>query len=359
MSAAPAPSVRQLYAVVDRLHPPGPAGEKASPRRRQLRMVAGMWERAIGRDGIPARASRSVGQLFTRPALRAFWGLAVSGQLRAREDQVGLALPLASQRIVRDCLAILAEEVVPDTAVWLPVVPQQAPKATVGKRPLDALYRGLVDMAAAGPLERAGTGLSFEDRARLLAMVSVMLDAAPRAGEMELQTLAELAPGETHVGVRRRQQRAPRSRVMDIAELAEVHPASVHAILSGDLGQRSEATRQRVLAAVRELEPLPEVEWYELREGSRVAVRQWLRVRKNLVAGLEGAKDALWVALVATKAGPPGLPLRAEGIRLAYVRGITALNMVMAGQYGWEPMPTKLEQLRRSVAAVPVAAPAG
>lgn len=168
--------------------------------------------------------------------------------------------------------------------------------------------------------------------------------------------LDDLAGGLEAVGVRRRQQKAPPNRVEEISALAEVHPATVSAVLRGRLEQMSEATRQRVLAAVEELGPRPEVEWYALREGSRVAVRRWLKVREGLVeqVPLTGGRSALWVSLWPSKAGPPGIPLRPQGLRQAYARGITALNFVMAGSYGWEPLPVKMEQVRRSVTAVPL-----
>ncbi|MFC9626297.1 hypothetical protein ACFTXM_42220 [Streptomyces sp. NPDC056930] len=103
---------------------------------------------------------------------------------------------------------------------------------------------------------------------------------------------------------------------------------------------------------------MPEVEWYPLREGSQVAMRRWLKVWQQLVESLplEGAKTALWVSLVPSKAGPPGVPLRAQGLRQAYARGITALNRVMAGSYGWEPLPTTMERVRRSAEVVPLEA---
>jgi hypothetical protein len=36
---------------------------------------------------------------------------------------------------------------------------------------------------------------------------------------------------------------------------------------------------------------------------------------------------------------------------------MTALNMLMAGQYGWEPMPMTLDRLRRSVWPLPLDGP--
>ncbi|MEU9947006.1 hypothetical protein [Streptomyces sp. NPDC047939] len=350
-----APSVRQLSAVVD-----GMTGSVSEGRLRQLRMVVGMFDRAVGRDEMPARASRTAQQLFTWAALRPFWKLALDGQLRHWEKDVGKPLPEWSQRIVRDCLKILAREVLPaGKAVKLPSVANPEPKATVGGRSLDALYRGMVDLAGQGPLERDGTALSYEDRARLLAIVAVMLDAAPRSGELAAQSLADLAPGEVAVAVRRQQQKGAPNRVEEIASLAEVGTEATRSVLGGWVERVSEETRQRVLSAVAELEPLPEVEWYPLREGSQVTVRRWLQVRQGLVEALplEGAKTALWVSLVPSKAGPPGVPLRAQGIRQAYARGIVALNWVMAGQYGWEPLPTTMEQIRRSVEAAPLEEP--
>ncbi|QGZ53388.1 hypothetical protein GPZ77_34750 (plasmid) [Streptomyces sp. QHH-9511] len=142
----------------------------------------------------------------------------------------------------------------------------------------------------------------------------------------------------------------------EIAALAQVHPSAVEAIRAGHVHQRSEAVRQRVLAAIAELEPLPEVEWYELREGTRVALRRWLEVRQRVVEALPlaGGRTALWVTLRASQAGPPGVTLRPQGVWRAYAKGVTALNFVMAGRYGWSPLPTTMEQLRRAVEAEPL-----
>lgn len=353
-------AVRQLYAAVDRIVPAGPGETGVQVRRRQLRMVAGMWERAVSADGMPDWVGRKASSLFHRWPLGVFWRLAVEGELRAKAEDRGRPLSPASLRIVRDCLAILARELVPEgTEVRLPVVGQPEPKDTVAPAGLQALYRELVDRAGSGPLERDGMQLSYEDRTRLLALVSVVLDAGARSAELAAMRLSDLAAGEAAVGVRRRQQRAPRWRVPEISEFAEVSPVAVQEVLSGRLHKVSQATYQRVLAAVAELPALPEVEWYALREGSRVAVRRWLKVREGLVESLplEGGRTALWVTLVPGPSGPTGVSIRPQGLRMAFTRGMTALNFVMAGSHGWEPMPTTLEQLRRSVAPVPLAEP--
>ncbi|MGW6569706.1 hypothetical protein [Streptomyces sp. NPDC054975] len=371
-----AASVRQLAAVVDEVAPrdraawdgrarvSGAGGvpiQVSEERGRQLWMLVGMWDRAVVRDEVPNRARRTAAQLFTRPSLRAFWALAKDGELRHLARDVGKPLPVATLRIVRDCLGILAGLVVPEKTVWLPVVEQSELKETVPARDRAALYRGLADMAPAGPLERDGIGMSGAERARLLAMVGIVLDSGCRSGELAALRLADVAGGERAVGIRRRPQKAPPGRVEEIAALAEVHPSAVAAIRSGHVHQRSEAVRQRVLAAIRELEPLPEVEWYPLRDGTRVALRRWLQVREQVVEALplEGGRSAVWVTLRASKAGPPGVTLRPQGVRQAYAKGVTALNFVMAGRYGWSPLPVTMEQMRRAVEAEPLPADSG
>ncbi|MFJ9742845.1 hypothetical protein [Streptomyces sp. NPDC101166] len=366
--------VRQLADAVERVAPrdrrvwegrlpvagAGGIAVKVSPvRARQLWMVVGMWDRAVRSERLRGRRIRSAAALFGRSVLEVFWDLAQAGELRALEPGPGRerALPTATLRIVRDCLGIMAGLVKPaDGAVRLPSVEQPEPKATVRAEVLGEVYRGLVDLAGAGPLERDGTALSYEDRTRLLAMVCVVLDAAPRSGELAALRLGDLTAGERAVGLRRRQQKAPPNRAEEIAALAEVRPSSVRAVLWGRRHQVSEAVYQRIAAARAELEPLPEVEWYALRPGTQVALRRWLAVRERLVEPIQGGRSALWVTLVPTKAGPPGVTLRPQGLTQAFARGMTALNWVMAGQYGWEPMPTRMEQLRRAITVSPVPA---
>ncbi|MFF9632923.1 helix-turn-helix domain-containing protein [Streptomyces fradiae] len=366
-----AASVRQLAAVVERIAPrdrarwearekvPGAGGvliQVSRSRADQLWMVVGMFDRAVGREELPGRAARSAAQLFTWTTLRPFWELAAAGMLRSREQEVGRPLPVASLRIVRDCLDMLARVVVPGKRVRLPVVEQPAPKQVVPARARTALYRELVDMAGAGRWERqAGLGLSVEERARLLAMVAVVLDTGARSGELAALRMPDLAVGEEAVAVRRRVQRGA-SRVEEIAAVAEVRPASVHRVLGGRWESVSYATRQRVLAAVERLEPAREVEWYRLREGTRVAVRRWLEVRERVIGALplEGGRPGVWVTLSATTAGPPGITLGPRGLRTSYGRGMTALNLAMGGRWGWEPLPTTMEQLRRAVDAEPL-----
>jgi hypothetical protein len=367
-----APSVRQLAAVVERVAPrdrarwdarekiPGAGGvpiQVSEERGRQLWMVVDMFGRAVGRDEMPGRSSRTMEQMFTWAALRPFWELAAAGELRKVAKDVGKPLSLPTLRIVRDCLGMLAGKVVPGKRVRLPRLEQAQPKETVRPGQLTAVYRELVDLAGEGPLERDGIALKPDERTRLLAMVAVVLDAAPRSGEMEAMTLADVGPGEEWLRIVRRPQNAAGVRNEDLAAALDLSTATVAKVMSGNpkyAGSVSEATRQAILNEAARWDAEPVVERYELRPGTRVALRRWLRRRAELVYPLEGSADALWVTIVPSKAGPPGVSIRAQGILQSYTRGMTALNMLMAGSYGWEPMPTTLEQLRRSVTVEPL-----
>lgn len=364
------PSVRQLAAVVEKVAPRDPAKwegrEKApgaggipvqvSPERgRQLHMVLGMFERAVGREEMPKRSSRELAQLFTPPALRAFWALAVAGELRHFEKDVGKPLAVPSQRTVRDCLKILAALAVPGRSVKLPRVEEAELKPTVDPGQLTALYRELVDLAGSSPLERDGRGIRAQERARLLAMVSVVLDTGARVGELERMNVDDLAPDLGQVTVTRRPQHADRG-VVEVAYRLGVAQSTVSKVLGG---QTERASHQLVNDIRREMDAFraegPRVERYALSHASRVALSRWLDVRSGLVAGIEGGKGALWVTVLQSKAGPPGIRIRAQGLGQSYARGVHTLNFLMAGRPGWEPLPVRMEQLRRAVDAEPLA----
>lgn len=369
-----ASSVRHLAARVERIAPrdagawearekvAGAAGlpiQVSQERARQVWMVVGMFDRAVGREEMPVRSVRSVEQLFTWASLRPFWQLAIGGELRSYAKDVGKPLPLASQRIVRDVLRMLAELVVPDKKVRLPELDQAELKATVAPLQLTAVYRELVDLAGRGPLSAGGVAIHPDERTRLLAMVAVVLDAGPRSGELAAMQLADVGPGEEWAAVTRHPQNRAGLGVRheDIAAALGVVRSTVTYALSEreELRRKiSEQTQQDVLAEVARADTAPRVERYALREGTRVAVRRWLARRAELVDPLTGGKYALWVTVHASKKGPPGISILPQGLQQSFTRGMTVLNMVMAGQYGWKPMPTTLEQLRRAVQAEPL-----
>jgi hypothetical protein len=299
-AAAPA---RALDVVVDRL-----AGEVSASRLRQLRMVVGMVDRALaGHWPAGVRRPRTARGLFEPGALGVFWDLAASGVLRAREVGGEQGLVVASQRVVRDCLSVLAEEVVPGRAVALPVVGQPEPKGVVARGQMVVLYRRMADMASEAPVEQGSLSLRFEHRVRLLAMVAVVLDTGARSVELQGMVLEDLDVDAGRLVVRRRQQNG-------------AHMGSV-------------------------------VEECVLREGTLVALRRWLRVRAGIVGAMQGGHVAsLWVSVFPNWAQPvPGFPLLARGIQRSYASGVRSLNGLMAGRRGWSPLPTTLEQLRRAV----------
>jgi hypothetical protein len=304
-------SVQQLQALVERIAPQDPARwERREPaagrqvsaaRARQLHMTLRQVERAITAGELPRGAKSQVAAVFSPRGLDQFLEKAVDG--RFRDDPRGGELSWSSLATLRDCLKILGT-----AAGYELVLPRVYRERLDLKPPVPAaqrvaLYRKLADLAAGGPLDGAGVAMAYEERARLLAQVAVVLDSAARSGEMELMRLDDLSEGEAEVRVQRRPQNA--------AHLP------------------------------------PEVEVWPLREGSQVAVRRWLKARAPVVERLEGARSALWVSLSVNPTR--GLPLRAQGIRRSYARGVMVLNSLMAGEYGWEPLPGTLEQLRRSV----------
>ncbi|MGW3400292.1 hypothetical protein [Streptomyces zhihengii] len=347
-------AVRRLVEAVDELAP-----TVSATRARQLRMVVGMWDRAVARDDFPQRKRLHLAHLFSPEMLAAFWALAEEGELRHHPDEVGRPLSVATLRIVRDCLGILARRVVPGRDVRLPVVEGPGLHEPVDDRARTALFRELVDLAGRSRFEEQASALLPESRARLLAMIAVVLDTGAREGELAALRMTDLAPGLRAVAVRRRPQRGAGLPVDEIAAAAFVDPRTVWAALSGQVERMSEATRQRILAAAEEVGERPEVEWYELRPGTRVALERWLEVREELMSRIpvEGSRSALWVTVVTTGLVPVGVTLQASGLRQAYMRGIAVLNVLMAGAGGWEPLPTRLEQLRRSVDAVPLLEP--
>lgn len=363
-----AQSVRELAAAVERVAPhdpalwesrarvPGAGGvlvQVSKERARQLWMVVAMFDRAVGHEGMPPWVGRSAKNLFHFWPLGVFWQLATAGELRRWEKDVGKPLPAETQRIVRSCIRVLGGLVVRDWVVRLPAADVPESRPTVDPGQLTAVYRELVSLAGGGPLERDGLGIKAQERARLLAMVSVVLDTGARVGELEAMNVDDLADDLGTVGVLRRPQHGGYG-YEEVAYRLQIAPSTVRKVMSGH-GGASEQLKQEILREVEDVAAQgPVVERYPLREGTGVALKRWLTVRDELVAPLEGGKSGLWVTVFPSKAGPPGVRIRAQGLGQSYARGVTALNFVMAGQPGWEPLPVRMEQLRRAVWAEPL-----
>jgi integrase len=276
-------------------------GTTSPSRARQLRWVAGELRRALDHKDL-ADLEPDVRTLFTEAALGRYLALARAGELRVAPYRTTSPSP-ASERVRLDCLGLLAAELgltmpsvarpsMPDLRTPVPIPQQRAMWARLD--------------------EVASQAHSSPARSRLLAMVGVVLDTGARAGELCAIHVDDLAPDLATVRFHRRPQ------------------------------------AQRVREPVLELLPLS--------PGTQVALRHWLADRHDIVSRLQGSVSALWVSVRGNHAErpdgssvprPAGMPLHTRGLRRAYERAVDDLNMDLAGTPGWDPLPSRLEQLRR------------
>ncbi|MFC6370104.1 tyrosine-type recombinase/integrase, partial [Nonomuraea thailandensis] len=154
---------------------------------------------------------------------------------------------------------------------------------------------------------------------RMLAMSSVVLDTGSRVGELCALRLEDLSPSLEEVRITRRPQNARPNT-----------PVSV--------------------------------EVYPLRRATRAALQRWLQVRRLLMTEVTGGADWLWVSVRGNHGGgvvedvepeyrPAGTALQPRGVARSYTRTVTKVNLDLAGTEDWEPLPVRMEQLRRGVDA--------
>ncbi|MER6692045.1 hypothetical protein [Streptomyces minutiscleroticus] len=267
-------------------------------RRRQLGMVRGELYRALERGGLPVGARRSLRRLLEQEALTTYLRLAESGALRERQVNGGYPPTSQATNAARhQCLHLLR------TAYGLPSL-RLGSGGRVPLRPtpdhgtLTALRRRL-DQDLATAMSPGHT--------RLTAVLALVLDAAPRAGELTALRLTHFTPDHEAVYIQRRPQRGG--------------------------GEADDA-------------------WFALSPLARAALERWLAVRTQLVERAHGT-SRLWVSLFVNHDGtrhqegravlrPPGLPLEEKGLLLSYRTG--------RARYGLTTLlPPKLEQLRRAV----------
>jgi integrase len=283
--------------ALDRLIDDLPVGEA---RRRQLGMVRGELLRALARDALPIGARRSLRRLLQQDALHPYLRIAESGVLRAR--LVKGARPPTSEptnEIRRQCVDVLRE------AIGLPGL--RLAGGALSLRPTPefgdlAALRNRLDQDLAGYLSPG--------RTRLTAVLALILDAAPRSGELVGLRLAHLAPDHRAVYLER-------------------HPQ--HGISQPEEG-----------------------DWFVLSPLGRAALDRWLPLRRELVERAHGTTK-LWVSLRPNHTGllddegratlrPPGLPLEENGLITSYRRGRAQYDLTGL-------LPAKPEQLRRAVIA--------
>ncbi|MGW6057869.1 hypothetical protein [Streptomyces sp. NPDC055189] len=291
------PEYRSITAL-DRLLDELAVGEA---RRRQLGMVRGELLRALSRDALPVGARRSLRRLLERDALGPYLRIAESGALRAR--LVKGARPPTSEptnEIRRQCVDVLRESIglpplrLAGGALMLQPTPEFGDLAAL---------RNQLD-------QDLGTGRLSPGRTRLTAVLALILDAAPRSGELVALRLSHLAPDNRAVYVERRPQ---------------------HGSSQPEQG-----------------------DWLALSSLSRAALERWLPLRRELVERAHGTSK-LWVSLRPNHAGlldddglatlrPAGLPLEENGLITSYRRGRARYNLSTL-------LPPKPEQLRRAVVA--------
>ncbi|MFF1733730.1 hypothetical protein [Streptomyces sp. NPDC058247] len=269
---------------------------------RHVRWVEGTLKRALKREDFRTLYGKSMRDLLG-PGATALCEMTDNGELRVKELTTPPKHVTASQRRRSSILRRLASAAgVPSGAISYP---KPTPKPTVpawARSELHNRIRHEVDRKPSAP-----------GRARLLVIVSLVLDTAARTGELCSLGIVDLAPDLSWVKIIRNPQ-----------------------AVGGDLH-------------ITEVWPVSPI--------TQAALANWLPVRGLLVEGLRpGAAGALLVVLHGNRvfhgqgAYKRGRPLRVHGLIDSYQTHAKELKAEVTnrGGSGWE-LPQNLEQLRRGV----------
>ncbi|MDH6710751.1 integrase [Kitasatospora sp. MAA19] len=271
-----------------------------------LRWIEGTLKLALDDDDFRMRYGRSLRDLLG-PGAAELLRLTAQGELRKAELQTPTKGVLASQRRRATMLRRLA------ATAGVPCGAPSFSKPTL-KDSLPSWARSAFHDRLDTLVQRRPTD---HQRARILAIIGVVLDTAARAGELCSQDLDDLSPDLSWTRIRRNPQ----------AQIAT--------------------------------EAITEV--WALSPTSRAAVGHYLPLRQDLVRGMEGSADALWVSLRANHNGGtaaagnrgarrPGMRLETHGLATTYRKQIQLMkdDLTARGGKGWE-IPVRMEQLRRGV----------
>lgn len=280
----------------------------SAARARQVAWVAGEYRRALALAEHPLGVDAGVDEVFTREPVNEYLRLARTGQLRVRRAADPSRGSDHSEQIRLEVLKLLVTACGAEDYAELPPQPDPPRKKPVDKRPRSLLRTQLTELA-----DQGGT----PSQMRMLAVGAVVTDTGIRAGEMCARTVEDLSPSLEELRVVRRPQ------------------------------GWSESEAYAELLALSGL--------------SRAALKRWLPERHRLLDRVGGTATALWVSLRGNHHGgqhvPEGTPLMPRGLARAWTRAVVDTNNEMAGQPSWEPLPTRMEQLRRGVTPKAAAAP--
>lgn len=299
------PAIAALHTHIHHL-----AATISDSRIRQLNWVTGELAQALKRDYLPPEAGTHLGALLTTEHAITYLHHAAAGDLRTLTTAKPRPLSVPSMLIRHDCLRILAHTA--GIPLQLPPRPRNAVlHPTVSKASRDVLYRWLARQGQQPPGDPG--------RDRLLAVIALVLEIGASTGELVAMRLSDFGDEFATVTV----TRIPKGR---------------------SLGpQRTETHR--------------------LRAPIRACLHRWHTTRTQLTAEIRGDTQHLLVSLIPGTSGPDyqprprGMPLGDDGLERAYSKAAEELNQQMAGRRGWEPLPTQLDRLRRSVAVEQTPAP--
>ncbi|MEF2530027.1 hypothetical protein [Streptomyces sp. CS62] len=310
--------VPELREAVDAVCEEAPSEARA----RQIRAHARELVRALKHPGHPLGVGDDLADVFDPESLRTYERLALDGELRDRGEKRPTSEATA---MVRSGVMALLQRELGLEVHYLRQLKELPRKEPVDVRRREQLRESLVTLSdyigrrtrwsVEGGLMEHG----YPRWVRMLAMASVVLDTGARVGELCALRLEDLSPALGEVRLRRHPQNArPDS------------PVSVEA--------------------------------YPLRRATRAALQRYLLVRRMLMGDVTGGADWLWVSVRGNHGGvvsedvepeyrPAGTALQARGAGRAYSATVTKVNMDLAGTLGWSPLPVRMEQLRRGVAA--------
>ncbi|MFE4658241.1 hypothetical protein ACFRFJ_16350 [Streptomyces hydrogenans] len=289
-------------------------------RRRQIRAHARELVRALHHPEHPLTVADGMAGILGRDSLLQYERLALVGELRDRGEKRPTSEATA---MVRSGVMVLLQRELGLEVFHLrqlEELPGKQPVDVVSRERLRASLQTLSDLVGRRTHWTIDGGLLTGEHplwVRMLAMASVVLDTGSRVGELCALRLEDLSPTLEEVRITRR----PQNRRPDA-------PVSV--------------------------------EVYRLRRATRAALKHWLRVRRLLMTEVTGGADWLWVSVRGNHGGvvapgvepeyrPAGTALQPRGVARSYTNTVARVNDALAGTEDWEPLPTRMEQLRRGV----------